>query len=456
MRATMTIACLLGILPVVDGVAAPAEPAAGAVTPTTRPSEPNDQSRQKAAAEKFDQGRSAFFTGDYKQAIDLLEAASAADPKKLSYLFLLARAYEFDGQAERAEAKLRQVLEQDPEHAEAGLALAKILAGRKQWTKVSEVLGPILSVRHDYEVYHLLAEAFYHQDNLKQARQHYEKAVEQNPRSASDHYQLGNIYLTEGKFALAAEAYGKAEQFGHETPALHYKLATAYFNLRNYLGRIEQRTVRGGAPGTIKDGFYLLEPVPGKQDRFFASPPASAIYQIQKAMDAGIAEPELTFLQANTWLKARRFKRALELFAKLQDVYQDETKKISKDDRALFYYYYAQASFGVDDYEGYLAHLAKAIELDKATYEARRVKAYEQVAERYNQQGDLDNYIKYLKLAVAAAPDSASLHYRLGNAYHEAKQPESAAVQWRMTLELQPDHPERLRLLGLIENPPEK
>ena len=94
---------------------------------------------------------------------------------------------------------------------------------------------------------------------------------------------------------------------------------------------------------------------------------------------------------------------------------------IPKEDKALFYFYYSQAAFGTGDYDGYLTLLKKAIELDSAAYGATLVDAYVKVADHYNQSGQLDEYIKYLALAVAQSPQTASLHLQLGNAYQEAQ-----------------------------------
>ena len=97
------------------------------------------------------------------------------------------------------------------------------------------VLEPLLKYRHDYPTNHLLAEAKYNLGDLQAARGYFEEAVRLNPRSAADHYDLGNIYLAGNFFALAAEAYNAALSLGMQSPVLHYKLGSAYFNLRNYL-----------------------------------------------------------------------------------------------------------------------------------------------------------------------------------------------------------------------------
>ena len=60
-------------------------------------------------------------------------------------------------------------------------------------------------------------------------------------------------------------------------------------------------------------------------------------------------------------------------------------------------------------------------------------------------------YIQYLKLAVNEAPRKAGPHLKLGNACEEAHKPAEAIVQWRMVLDIEPDHPQRMALLDRIK-----
>ncbi len=122
-----------------------------------------------------------------------------------------------------------------------------------------------------------------------------------------------------------------------------------------------------------------------------------------------------------------------------------------KEDKALFYYYYAQAAFGTGQYDRYLELLDEAIRLDPGAYKASRVDAYLSVADQYNEAGNLDKYIEFLGKAVAESPTTASLHLKLGNAYEEARKLDKAMEQWRMVLDIEPDHPQRTKLLNLIE-----
>jgi tetratricopeptide (TPR) repeat protein len=435
----MKISILLSVLALLVASCSESSPAA-ANDPTN-----NNQSSEKSSAEKlFEDGRKALFGGDYARAIDLLKQAVDEDKTKTSYRLHLARAYIYAAEESQAEALLAEILKETADHVEAGQLLAEIYAKQKKWEEVAGLLEPLLKYRHDYPTYHLLAEAKYNLNDYLKAREYFEEAIKLNPQSGSDHYQLGNIYLASNCFALAAESYQSALRLGVDTPVLHYKLGSAYFNLRNYFGKIAEVTVKAGKVGTINGDWYLIEPVPGKKDVFRAAPTTSAVYQVAKAIDDGIEKTsDIQFLFANIYLNARRYQQAHEMLKSID-------KAIPKQDKALFYYYYAQSAFGLDQYDGYLTLLQEAIKLDRATYGSALVDAYLKVADRYNQAGQLDQYILYLTKAVQESPETASLHLKLGSAYEEAQQYDKAVAQWQMVLDLEPDHPKRMDLLNLI------
>jgi tetratricopeptide (TPR) repeat protein len=419
-----------------------ARPAAKADTkPEAKPEAKPAESEAEAL---FNKGRESLFQGKYDEAVDLLTKAVAADKTKTSYRLYLARAYRYANKDDLAVTNLEDILKASPDHVEAGQMLGELYSAAKKWKEVVRVLEPLLKYRHDYPTYHMLAEAQYNLDEKDKARKSYEEAVKLNPQSAADHYQLGNIHLAGNFFALAADSYQTALRLGLDSPVLRYKLASAYFNLRNYFGQISVQTVKSGAVGTIDGPWYLIEPVPGQKEVFRCAPEASAIYQVAKALADGIEQrPDIFVLRATIYLNAHRYAQAYDLFTSILPTV--------KEDRALFCYYYAQAAFGSGKYDRYLELLEEAIKLDEKAYKAMRVDAYLAVAEQYNQAGDLNKYIEFLAKAVAESPQTASLHLKLGYAYEEVQKYESAIGQWRMVLDIEPDHPQRIKLLNLIE-----
>lgn len=396
------------------------------------------------AADLYQKGRDALFRGKYDDAITSLKAAVEADKTQTSYRLYLARAYRYAKQPEESEKLLAEILKQAPDHVEAGQLLAEVFYSREKWADVVDTLEPLLKYRHDYPTYHMLAEAAYNQDDFDSARKYYREAIKLNPDSGPDHYQLGNIYLGENRFALAARSYEAAQRLGLESVVMHYKLASAYFNLRNYFGRISVATVKSGKPGTISGSLYLIEAVPGSKDQFRVAPQRSAVFHIARAIEGGLGDrADTQMLLANIYLNARRYQRAYEMFKALDG-------KVPEEDAALHAFYSAQSAFGVRKYDEYLEQLQTAAKLDEVAYDSALVDGFLQVADRYNQSGQLDKYISHVALAVDQSPQTASLHLKLANALEEARRYSEAVQQWRLVLDLEPEHPQRTELLNLI------
>ncbi|MEQ8785819.1 MAG: tetratricopeptide repeat protein [Pirellulaceae bacterium] len=397
----------------------------------------------KQAEELFQDGRKLFFQGKYAEAVKKLREAADRNPAKATYKLLLAKAHRYAKQDAEAVKVFEEILKTNPDHVEAGIELAELLSPTKEPDRVIAVLEPLLKYKHDYPLYHLLAESYYHKEEFDQSRKYFEEAVKLNPRSAQDHYQLGNIYLSQKRFAKAAEAYETAGGLGQTGGAYHFKLASVYFNLRNFMGHVTTAEVIGGKPGELKDDLYLIDAEPGRQDVFHVAGKRSALYQAVKAQQLGVDIFDLHFLEANVWLSARRYAQADAIYKSLEE-------KVGKEEAGLFWFYWAQTALGLEDYDNYLARLDKAIEAEPDVYAGTKADALVVIANRYQQEGKSEEYTKYLAMAVDANPLSAQLHLLLGDAHWLASQHEPAIQQYQLVLELEPDHPQRVRLLNRI------
>ncbi len=402
------------------------------------------ETEAKLAEQLFQDGRQLLFQTKYLEAVTKLAEAVKTNPTKTSYKLLLAKAHRYAAQPERAVAVLEEIVDGNPDHVEAGIELATLLTPKKEPQRVIGVLTPLLSYKHDYPLFHLLAVAHYEKEEFETALEYFEEAIKLNPRSSDDYYQLANIYLTQKRFAKAADAYEKAGQLGLSTGVYHFKLASVYFNLHNFLGVVTKTEVIGGKPGELKNNLLLLSAVPGEENSFYTAGPRSAIYQVTQAQQKGIDVFEVQFLEANTWLAARRYAKASALYAAIEE-------KVTKEDAGLFWYNWSQTALGMNQYDDYLARLNQAIETEPEIYQATLADAYVTVANRHQQRGDLARYLEYVSKAVTENPLSARLHLLLAEGNWLANKRDDAIEQYKLVLELEPDHPDRVRLQNRIQ-----
>lgn len=396
------------------------------------------------AQEDFQKGVDLLYQGKYGEAAGFLRRAIEKDPDRAEYQIFLARALFLEGKKGEAEDLLKAIVEEHPDQADAAIFLSEILVEKKDWKEVIRVLKITLDYRHTYLVHHRLAEAYYYQDNHKEALKNYLEAVKFHSKSARDHYQLGNIYLSRARYSTALEYYSKAASLGMDSGLLHFKMGTAYFNLKNYLGKVTTTEVKGETPGKISGGLFLIDQVPGKPNTFTAAPEESAIYHVQKAVDMGIDLPEVSFLKANIFYNSGHFDKALPLYEALQG-------KLKGDNLDLFHFYLGKTLFEKERWEESLEYFMKAAESNPKVYSNSLEEGYFRVALRLRREGDWKSCIHYLQEAIAISPRNPAYHLCLGNAYRELKEMDKAVVQWRLVLTLQPDHPEKEKLLEWIQ-----
>ncbi len=386
-------------------------------------------------------GEREFYSGKYEAAIKLLEKAVSEAPDEVRPRVFIAKAYLQLGKTEKAKAELEKVLELAPKHVEGAVLLGGIQFKAGAWEEAVKLLEPLAAVKHDYEVFVMLAEAFVHLGEPSKSLKYYREAVRLNDQSPYDRFYLGNVLLDMGKFSEAAEEYERAIELGLDDAVLRYKLAIAYYNLRNYTGRTVKRKVEGRKPGDLAEEWYLLREVAGRRGEFYCAPEKSAAYQAARAIDMGLNLPEIKLLLGNTFFGAGYYKEAAAIYATLRG-------KLQEADEAAMEFHWSQASLKLEDYDGFIGHLKKAIEIDKERYGSELADAYHTLAREYEKAGDLEKQIESLRSAVAEAPTTADYHYELGKAYMSKGMNAEALAQFRMTLTLEPEHPRQLEMLN--------
>ncbi len=260
------------------------------------------------------------------------------------------------------------------------------------------------------------------------------------PAQAAEQYRrIGDVQAEAGRHALAAEAFQKSLTL-QDNPTVRCSLAAAYCRLGQVLGPLTARWMPNAEPGRRMDGQYVLEPDPQRAGWFVTCPSESAVYQVQAALDAGLDTLEVHLLHARVWLLAGKPARAIAILEK-------RAERLPERESGAFWHLYGQAALAVDDLETSTRCLKEAVMRDPNRFQPTLVESYQALADRYSRRGNLLAYIKCLEDAVHLAPRDADLHCRLGNAYGEAGRSTDAARQWQITLELNPDHPQRARLL---------
>ncbi len=339
-------------------------------------------------------------------------------------------------------------LAQAPDAPLTGNAIidARQLIDAGKYEAAIEQLQPPAVDADSADVQRLLAKAQAALGQTSDAKRHYKKAIELDDR-AETRVELGRLYASEQHYALAVEQFEQAAASGFDDPSLHADMGRAYLHLDDLFGHVRTIDAEGAEPGQIVNGWYLIEAVPDQPDRFLAAPRESAVYQLDLATQQN-DDPRLLLEYAALWLGSQRYQQAVEIYKRVESFLP--RSDLSPEEVARFRSDFAEALYGADDLDGYLAQMQAIADGDPARSGIILADAYVKIADRHNQRGDLLGYLDYLKRATAERPDRPDLQFRLGIAYWEAGNAAQAARHWRMTLQMQPGHPYREWMLEQI------
>ncbi len=389
---------------------------------------------------------------DYQEAERLLQTLAAENPRNVSYLFDLTEAQRQLGKIDEALETLGGLLKIDPHHEPAVTLTARILAEKGDWQGIIKLLAPQATSTESYHLSHLLAEAYRQTNQLLEAAWYYDRAIRLNPEAVQDFVELAKLHLRRGLPALAVRALESALALAvedlptldtHSAGQVHYLLAKAYHQAGRPLGKIEIMPVARAIPGNLHGEWYVLEAVEDQPNRYRVCPSNSAIYHLHKAFALGFDEPGIHLLSADIWFNANQYERA-------RDIYEMIQAAVPTENLADYHYRYGMTLYWLDDLQGFQQHIETASELDPQTYKPKLLEAHTLLADRFCIHGNLDQYIRHLELGLEAAPRSVELRYKLGNALHEADRRGEAAAHWQAVLQLDPHHPDRERLLKLL------
>lgn len=210
------------------------------------------------------------------QAEKVLRRALAQNPNSLTAKTRLGVALQRQGQTKEAEELQREVLAAEPQNPAARANLASLLIEEGRFNDAETTLGTLAKDedRPEYaSVYIRLSELMLYRGKLLDAQDYALRAVKILPASAPAHYQLGRVYLEQGRSTQAESQFREAVTLDNNFPAARYALG--YATQQAQSGLLATPTLSGGAlnlgsPATGLDLQTNLQ-APGTADRVQAA-----------------------------------------------------------------------------------------------------------------------------------------------------------------------------------------
>ncbi len=173
-----------------------------------------------------------FENGNFTSAVYLLDAILKNDPRNVSALALLGRAYLAVKQLQEAERFFKRALEIENDNADANLGLGLILfIDAKPDSAKQHALAALNDESTRVDALNLLGQIAANQNKLDEARQYFERILALD----STHYDaltnLGVLYQKTGNELKALSFLQKAVALHPDNPSAYHNLGALYSNV---------------------------------------------------------------------------------------------------------------------------------------------------------------------------------------------------------------------------------
>jgi tetratricopeptide (TPR) repeat protein len=186
----------------------------------------------------IEQGRAAMARNDADAAATIFEKAVAQNPKSAEAHFLLGSAYGSQAQkasifgqaslASKTKDEFERAVELDPNHLEARFALVQyyvmapgFMGGSydKAFEQTAEIKkrDPLMAHRSAAFIYS-------HQKKTEEAKKEYFAEVQEFPKSARAHYDLGLFHVSEKNYKAAFDEYQNALKLDAAYMPAHFRI----------------------------------------------------------------------------------------------------------------------------------------------------------------------------------------------------------------------------------------
>ena len=173
----------------------------------------------------------------YKQCCMLKETNHAPEPPTIPALLQAGLSHHQAGRLAQAESFYRQILQREPQHADALHLLGVIAYQVQQYDAAAQLIEQAIAANPNNPAYHVnLGSVRQDQGRVEAAIGHYRQALVLQPDYPEAHNNLGNALLARGENEAAIESYLNALRYRGDYAQAHNNLG----NARQACGQLEQ------------------------------------------------------------------------------------------------------------------------------------------------------------------------------------------------------------------------
>jgi len=190
------------------------------------------------AADCYQMSRARLLQGDLEGAGNWCRRALELDPEKPGLHWLLMKIHSLRGDVDAAIAVGKEALpkmKDASDEVRTRLKIANLLLSKPAFDKAEEELRQAMKLTpNNSELWSLLGHCLCRQHKTKESLKVFQRAVEIDPDSPKDLYNIGDAYLGLGQPDKAINPLLQAIRLKDDYRLAHYDLSLAYFRLKKY------------------------------------------------------------------------------------------------------------------------------------------------------------------------------------------------------------------------------
>jgi len=414
--------------------------------------------KAKPAAEAFDKlGDLFLFQGRHVEAINAYRQGLQRHPQNIDLRYSLGLAYNTRGEREKAIEALEALLALDPSHRKSSELLAKAylegaIEDNRTAVQIEETqpreaqrlyrrsIGSIQkSLRYEESgrAYAILGWCHFGLENHARAMEAYGKAIELSPELNWPHFGIGRIYLEQGKYGSAIDAFNDALKLDPQNSlALIYQARAHHaigedskaVELLGEAWRISNRQERWRFVREAMDLAVKIEPhngpflVRAAEGHRLTGDPEGALELLQRALEINPSLAEAYSSRGLVHLQLGRTDKAIDDLNRALEI--DPQNAASCTTLGKIYFQQAQPVIAID-------LLSRALEIDGQNLEAHLL-----LGQIYKSLDDLDAAIEHFQQALDLDPANPDVYVDLGEAYRRNNDVNKAVASFQRAVQL--------------------
>lgn len=439
-------------------------------------------------------GIEAYETGDYDQAIRLLNAYIQEKPRDAKGYYHLGNCYLENGDLDQAIAEYQRAIDAKSKFWEAYAKLGYAYYKKEMYDQAEETVRKGLGKKEKGELYNVLGLVQMAKDQLVEADFSFRKAISYDDENPEYHKNLGEVNFRKGVLIIAMQEYNTALELDSTMVEVYFNLARAYLKQARFndamdafktairvdpqnkdaylaLGDIymldgnhypEARIIyeeylkfgeeNGEALGNLGTSYYFLSRrlpslVENGDTLTKADLSTRASQHLERSLSLNPDNPELYLYLGKSYQDLKRFPEALDAFLNYEQALLKQDHEWTEKD-ADFWVSKGQAQAEIGDsasLEGAILSLSKAIELDST-----KTTAYSYLGSALFEQEKHAEAIPFFQKRAEADPDNANAHLNLALSYLKLEKYRDAVEPLERVVELKPDKASAHDLLARV------